>query len=293
MIWVATFEFVYPKGWQDEQAKAMAIAENCPDEEARHSFLRGNTAADVWKKLRDGMAELSHYKCWYCEVQLTRDDLVIDHYRPKGAVFEDPDHYGYWWLAFQFTNFRLSCKFCNELRVDAVTGQRGGKSTHFPLLPGSVRATAEDRDTDLEMPTILDPCERDDVNYLVFRLDSHAYSKYEIDVDPVGYERAVQTIEYLNLNHSRILRGRAQVCNQVMEAIDRVDSAFRGYARRTAAGQIDPATLNLARRAYTDAVQRLAAYLHSASPYAGAARSILHGARTEDRTWIDSLLTLG
>jgi hypothetical protein len=90
-----------------------------------------------------------------------------------------------------------------------------------------------------------------------------------------------------------ILRGRAQVCNQVMEAIDRVDSAFRGYARRRAAGQMDPATLNLAHRAYTDAVQRLAAYLHSASPYAGAARSILHGARTEDRTWIDSLLTLG
>jgi hypothetical protein len=94
--------------------------EVCLDAESRREFPAGHYS-EVWrdKEFKENLAKITHYKCWYCETPLTRDDLVIDHYRPKGRVLEESaDNEEYWWLAFRFSNFRLSCKYCNEFRDD-------------------------------------------------------------------------------------------------------------------------------------------------------------------------------
>ena len=159
MIRITLVEFEYPEGWLERRDAAEVAIEACQDTKSRQELLNGHYS-EVWRDrdLKENLAKITHYKCWYCETPLTRDDLVIDHYRPKGRVFEeDPDNEGYWWLAFRFSNFRLSCKYCNELRDDRVGGTRGGKATHFPLLDGSVRATMQNRNLGREYPVILDP----------------------------------------------------------------------------------------------------------------------------------------
>lgn len=290
MIRIPFVDIQYPDGWLDKDRAADEAIEACVDAVARRRLLRGRLA-DVWKTLRDNLAEISHNKCWYCETLIVRDDLVVDHYRPKGSVFEEGrGSEGYWWLAFHANNFRLSCKYCNELRDDRVGGTRGGKATHFPLLEGSIRATAENRDLSEEYPIILDPIVRADVDHLMFLADAKAYPKYAIDVDSIAFERAERTIAILHLNHGRLRKSRGQICNQVAEAIERCDIAYRNYLTRRSSAT-DPISGAQARQHYEDAIQRLDDFLKDSSPYAGAARSVIRQARgTSGRDWIDALL---
>src|SRR5262245_23831897 len=63
----------------------------------------------VWKDLKEALRTLSYEKCWYCESIDPRADNAVDHYRPKGNVRGAiPPHTGYWWLAFEWTNYRFS-----------------------------------------------------------------------------------------------------------------------------------------------------------------------------------------
>jgi 5-methylcytosine-specific restriction endonuclease McrA len=291
MIRVPFVDLEYPEDWLEERDSAQEAIEACLDTGSRQKLLRANSSADVWKGIRENLAKISHGKCWYCETLLTRDDLIVDHYRPKGRIFEESkDSEGYWWLAFQEHNFRLSCKYCNELRDDKVGGTRGGKATHFPLLEGSIRATAEQRDLSKEYPVILDPIVATDADCLVFLADAKAWPRYAQDSDTVAFLRAEQTICILHLNHGRLRKGRGQVCNQVAEAIERCDLAYRMYLERRASAN-DVMTAALARQLYEDAIQRLADFLKDSSPYAGAARSVVRQARgSEGREWVDVLL---
>ena len=292
MIRIKFADFEYPEGWLDSSEAAQEAIETCLDAKNRRELLRGHFS-EVWrdKDLKENLAKISHYKCWYCETPLTRDDLVVDHYRPKGRVFEEPeDKEGYWWLAFQAPNFRLSCKYCNELRDDKVGGTRGGKATHFPLLVGSVRATAENRDLSREYPVLLDPKLKADVDCLMFLADSKAWPRYDQNKEPERFFRAMESIVILHLNHGRLRKGRGQVCNQVAEAIERCDWAYRIYNDRRSE-TADVTVIAQARRAYEDAIQRLDDFLRDSSPYAGAAWSVIRQARgSERREWLEVLL---
>jgi len=66
----------------------------------------------------DVRLELHRYqdgKCCYCERKREpKREPDIDHFRPKGGVTEDPEHPGYWWLAYEWSNLYFSCKPCNE-----------------------------------------------------------------------------------------------------------------------------------------------------------------------------------
>jgi hypothetical protein len=291
LIRIKFSDIEYPEHWLEQSRAASEAIEQCADRESRGEYLSGS-GSEVWRdaRLKECLAKLSHYKCWYCETPIIRDDLVVDHYRPKGKIFEEPEEdEGYWWLAFDAINFRLACKYCNELRNDVIGKTRGGKGTHFPLLEGSVRATAEDRDLSNEFPVILDPLRAVDVGYLIFLSDSQAWPKFDPEVNLVAFKRAKDTIVILHLNQARLRKGRGQVCNQVAEAIDRCDIAYRRYLRRSAAH--DEAATAEAREAYADAIQRLDDFLKDSSSYAAAARSVLRQARGQDgREWLEELL---
>ncbi len=84
----------------------------------------------------------------YCERKrgITRES-DIEHYRPKSMVTGEADHPGYWWLAYEWTNYLFSCKPCNQ----------DHKRNHFPLLPGSRRAVGPDDSLSAERPVLLNP----------------------------------------------------------------------------------------------------------------------------------------
>ena len=90
--------------------------------------------------IKDKLLSFFHGKCGYCEdfmgnthVELKPDwDWQIEHYRPKAKVFEDHLHTGYYWLAYECTNFLIGCPICNGLR------RKGDK---FPIANGVNRLT--------------------------------------------------------------------------------------------------------------------------------------------------------
>ncbi len=74
----------------------------------------------------------------------------------------------YWWLAFDYRNYRFACTYCNSRRKDKEFGTAGGKQQEFPLARDGVRASGPDDDIKAERPLLLDPCEFDDPPILWF-----------------------------------------------------------------------------------------------------------------------------
>ncbi|MGC1330855.1 MAG: hypothetical protein WA878_11780, partial [Pseudomonas sp.] len=112
-------------------------------------------------------------KCWYSEIGLGGADPNVDHFRPKGRVIEVNDEMaktgqkldGYWWLAFEPLNFRLSSQHSNQRRVDEDTN--GGKADFFPVR-GDRTPTGTPYMQIFEDVLPLDPCSASDVSLIWF-----------------------------------------------------------------------------------------------------------------------------
>ncbi|WP_017904647.1 HNH endonuclease [Pseudomonas asplenii] len=135
--------------------------------------------------------ELFHGKCAYCESFYYGSAPVdIEHYRPKGRVYEEPDHPGYWWIAMDWENLLPSCIHCNR-RSGQVTPTlsaslvrlvnedkafsrsrvlQTGKQDSFPIL--GQRAVVGASDFSAEQALLLDPCRDQPEEHLRFHVDS-------------------------------------------------------------------------------------------------------------------------
>ena len=104
---------------------------------ARADFIDANE--DLWSELTDWLLELSYEKCWYSDVIPYMSDCHVDHFRPKkiakglGNIIHHQN--GYWWLAFDWTNYRVASTYCNCKRKEY--GITYGKGEYFPLTPDS------------------------------------------------------------------------------------------------------------------------------------------------------------
>ncbi|MBL1120201.1 HNH endonuclease [Streptomyces sp. 110] len=127
-------------------------------------------------------------------------------------------HQGYWWLAYEVSNYRIACKHCNSggARFNGVPEGRA-KGSQFPLLAGT-RARHPRDDLNLEQPLLLDPARRGDPNLLGFDTSGYArrsdvpYSQAEANI---GVCRAEETIRILALNDSRIIAQRSHLMREV------------------------------------------------------------------------------
>ncbi|UUQ65316.1 HNH endonuclease [Pseudomonas fuscovaginae UPB0736] len=135
--------------------------------------------------------ELFHGKCAYCEsFYYGTAPVDIEHYRPKGSVYEDLDHPGYWWIAMDWDNLLPSCIHCNRRSgqvtlapttslVSLVNEGRElsrsrviqtGKQDSFPIL--GERAAVGALDFAAEQALLLDPCRDSPQEHLRFHVDS-------------------------------------------------------------------------------------------------------------------------
>lgn len=173
--------------------------------------------AGHWRAIKNGLSALSKNKCWYCESSLARQHGDVDHFRPKGAVEDEPTHSGYWWLALEPSNFRLSCISCNQATTQA--GQTRGKLDKFPLLNGGTRAFMATDDINLERPILLDPTNAEDVKLIAFDLDGLPRPFFEKSTDEEKYLRASTSIEVFALARSDICRLRSKVLKNIDKAL--------------------------------------------------------------------------
>lgn len=93
----------------------------------------------LWQRYKGHFAVAQRSKCAFCEMSIVSHDCAVDHFAPKGEVWElsiNPEERGrehtaglpnmrgrkaarkadkgYWWLAYEWRNYLVVCLVCNE-----------------------------------------------------------------------------------------------------------------------------------------------------------------------------------
>ncbi|MGZ8910749.1 MAG: hypothetical protein ACXW09_12255 [Methylococcaceae bacterium] len=218
-----------PNGWtvKVQNLESQLLAET--DAKKRADLIDNN--ADVWKDIKQELAKLFNFKCWYTESPQQGTDVDVDHYRPKKRVAEVSTtantHPGYWWLAFKLENYRYSCIVANRRHRDVETDKTGGKADHFPILNEQNRAWTPACDCDEEQPMLLDPCKAADVALITFKDDGEAMARYGYDAKPRLFQRADISIEYYHLNHSDFVRARIELREKMDGLVRDADKFYK------------------------------------------------------------------
>ncbi|EMM5786663.1 hypothetical protein [Pseudomonas chlororaphis] len=257
-----------PDGWLERAAAAKIAVENGanPDDYAR-----------VWRELKDGLANLFNDKCWYCEVSVPRSDNAVDHFRPKGRVRDaENEHRGYRWLAFEQSNFRYACTFCNSRRKDIEGDTAGGKADRFPLLD-EARRVYEPGAVTGERPILVDPCEVGDWRLLGCKKENGKPCAAS-DV-PEQRQRADISIEIYHLHHEPTCKLRHSEAVKLLGDIEEAKALF--IATQSDAAQ-EPSFKRVA--------ARILKSIHVDSAFSGDMRFLLSGERDVAHSWIQTLL---
>ena len=153
---------------------------------------------DHWHELAGWLRKASHDKCWYTEAKLNADYPEVDHYRPKKESLDQDGekiHDGYYWLAFEWTNFRLSKPVPNRM-----------KGAYFPLRDNARAVCEPSGPLADEVPVLLDPLRQGDCLLLSFTRDGrpcpapdasewdgrraeYSIRRYKLDYDPLNKAR--------------------------------------------------------------------------------------------------------
>jgi uncharacterized protein (TIGR02646 family) len=211
-----------------EDAKKKCAEKTLSPDETEQAVHKARSKAisaksKVWSDAGKVLRKLSGEKCWYCETDEVRSDMPVDHFRPKNSVVEcDGKHPGYWWLAFEWENYRLACTYCNSRRV--FEDSEGGKHDHFPLLDEKKRAF-KNGDEGKESPLLLDPCDVDDVDCLTFIGTGQAWET-ERNKKRNDYKRANKSIELYHLNQQKAVRERHRIAIKTKDRVERIAEIF-------------------------------------------------------------------
>lgn len=205
------------KNWSDVEISSKVAAGRVS---ARKAAITAKN--NMWSNLSELLAEQSNGKCWYCESKELRSDNPIDHFRPKGKVVECSEHPGYWWLAFDWSNYRYACTYCNSRRVEAESA--GGKHDHFPLFTPPDWNKCE-ADTNAEKPMLLDPTKANDCKLLAFNQNGEACPN-ESDSLSDNFKRAEKSIELYHLNHKNTTRARKQIHQEIRQLVAATNELF-------------------------------------------------------------------
>lgn len=257
-----------------EEVRQQVLAE--ADPEKRKALFKRERIR--WIDLRDAFEEFSDGKCWYVECRSSGADNDIDHYRPKSRVAQDPKHPGYYWLAFDWKNLRLSCQRANRLRQNSEIGETGGKGDNFPLFNPESRARRPQDDLSLEIPAIVDPTNTADVAMLTFGPSGEVELVPECKGDPIAEKKLEASRQYLHLNWPRFREARVVLYNQIERFVHRgEDLAPEDFSGMHAVAQ-----------AFMDICKDLAKLTQPHQEYSKAARTYVEMFR--DRWWIRDIV---
>ncbi len=229
MRYIDISKLTLPAGWLVTANTALATLLTKSKRE-RNDFINSKQST-TWKdkKLVSALTELVNpamEKCWYSETKIS-DDLDIDHFRPKGhnerlsfrtqfeehlekRHFEEIDtevNMGWWFLAFEPTNFRVASPHRNQLRRNNTNERAKGKSDFFPLKKGSPVATNHYGVAD-EINCLLDPCNPHDVELLIFDSNGDIFKNH---TDTWIECRINISIVVYHLDEAKLKNGRQQV----------------------------------------------------------------------------------
>ena len=150
--------------------------------------------ASHWSVLKEYLQDMFLDRCAYCDGSYQAFGYGdVEHYRPKGLVTEEPAHAGYWWLAYDPTNYLPSCQLCNQK----------AKKNHFPI--AGIRAKSENDSLLAELPLLLRADEHRVFDHMRFRPSTDPEKPAQaVELTPNG-KAAIEVME-LNRRELRMAR---------------------------------------------------------------------------------------
>jgi hypothetical protein len=227
------------------------------DSAARNKIIDDNS--NLWGELKEWLLGLSHGKCWFSEAKDCFNHWDVEHYRPKkSAKDRDGTTYGgYWWLAFDWANYRI----CGN------AGNRK-KGTFFPLRDGCKRVGL-DGDLRYEEPMLLDPVDEDDPILLFFDLEGHAVPAPHVN-DDWEKTRVDYSVERYNLDFSPLMDKRKTVWAECWSRVEE-------YRHELGLWRQDP-TNAVARDRFKQAAKHVRAMIEPDQELSAVARACLESA---------------
>lgn len=183
----------------------------------------------LWRddRIRNWLLNQFNNKCWYTEAYDSVSSIHVDHYRPKGRVrdLEGNENDGYWWLAFNWKNYRICGQLINVKKSDI-----------FPV--EGIRAIDESL-LWTECPLIIDPQEGE-ARLISYERDEDAcIAVPSANISDKEKFRAEKTIEFIGLNRlTRLNQKRADFWDDCLSKIADYQS-----------GEGDPQSIRLIRQA--------------------------------------------
>ncbi|PHN84561.1 hypothetical protein CSB62_19175 [Vibrio splendidus] len=246
-----------------------------------------NQKSGLWRLFAKSVASINNNKCWYCESVENRSNMPVDHFRPKGRVEGSPEHGGYWWLAFDWENYRYCCTYCNSLA--SKKSYTVGKGDKFPLLDFDKRWMHSQQQC-VEAPVILDPFVSGDTRRLTFSDTNGAAipnfkcydlkqgcRKQETDDCKSKCQRVLSSIDILNLNSTKTRTSRMRVARNVHRIIVMIN--------RLLDNSKNGVDIESELEFYEN---QLVTYLDEDAPYRTAAKIFFRGYRTNQNSeWFD------
>lgn len=205
------------------------------DLEARNKLIDDNKGH--WGEIKSWLLSFSHNKCWFSEARDIFSHMDVEHFRPKleAKSLDGTTREGYWWLAFNYRNFRVCGNVGNR--------KKGG---WFPLQIGSAVSTHDHQCEESETPYLLDPTDADDVDLLAFDEEGRAIPAPGITEWEA--RRVEETIKRLKLNeHDALSQERRKIWQRVSIEI----REYQYYKERCGAGGNPAAKAKVAAHART------------------------------------------
>jgi hypothetical protein len=268
--------------WSNEATAALETLKVKQPEE-RAEFINKNYP--IWSSLKSAMATLSHDKCWYSEKRIAVSELEVDHFRPKNRVTDvQPPHAGYWWLAFDWRNYRLAYSLINKRRKDTREGDIQGKGCHFPLVnPESRVPDLAPASVALERPKLIEPCVAADVLLLDYAVeDGKVVERHRPnEADSTPYDRARSSIELFHLNEGTLIRDRHDLFVAIEHSAKCIEEL---EAERGAAGVLSEKQA----LEFDGHINQIADRINASAPFSSFARACLR--QKGDLGWNTELL---
>jgi hypothetical protein len=135
----------------------MAAFESAGKREERNALMVANGA--YWGTLKEWTFSLSDGKWWFSGARELYSHYDVEHFRPKkeATALDGTERDGYWWLAFDYVNFRVCGNVGNRKKGD-----------WFPLKEASLCSSYAECCEESEARYLLGPSADDDVSVIAF-----------------------------------------------------------------------------------------------------------------------------
>jgi uncharacterized protein (TIGR02646 family) len=194
MIYIDIDNYEPDENWLDraDELTDLLLATTTPEE--RTEIIETNEK--MWGELKQHFCNIRQRKCWYSESINDYAHCHVDHFRPKTRALDEEgnDQGGYWWMAFNWLNYRYSGPAGNIRKRDFFH-----VNSNKAILPTDA---IEDEDI-----RFLDPTEPGDPEKLKFNNEG-LISPKSLDATSRDYIQAEYTIRRMNLNMEGLVEGR-------------------------------------------------------------------------------------